>query len=175
MPQILFQETQSFKNPWVRWLVILGVGAMAFHWGRGFYEQIIKGRPFGSGPMSDFWLMVVSFFMFALAACLLWLAFRLCLEVRIYPDHLCVRMFPLVNKRILIAQIKEFEVVEYNPLKEYGGWGVKWGGPKRGWAYNISGTKGLSLRLSSGQRLLIGSQKPAALARAITQAKSMIS
>jgi hypothetical protein len=50
-------------------------------------------------------------------------------------------------------------------MREYGGWGVKYGWA--GKAYNISGNRGVQLKLSNGKGLLIGSQRPEELAQAI--------
>ncbi|NVL91956.1 MAG: hypothetical protein HWN71_02845 [Desulfobacterales bacterium] len=53
----------------------------------------------------------------------------------------------------------------YNPLKDYGGWGIRYG--RGGRAYNVSGNRGVYLELSNGKSLLIGSLQPEELARAI--------
>ncbi len=52
-------------------------------------------------------------------------------------------------------------------LREYGGWGVKYG--RAGKAYNVSGNRSVQLKLSSGKGLLIGSQRPEELAQAIQE------
>ena len=46
----------------------------------------------------------------------------------------------------------------YNPIRDYGGWGIRWG--TKGKAYNVSGNRGLYLEFSDGKQLLIGLQKP---------------
>ena len=53
----------------------------------------------------------------------------------------------------------------YNPLLEYGGWGVRLG-PK-GWGYMTSGKEGVQLRLRKGLPVLIGSARPRELEAAI--------
>lgn len=45
-------------------------------------------------------------------------------------------------------------------MGEYGGWGLRLGGFGKGQAYNISGDKRLQLEFTTGQRLLIGTNKP---------------
>ncbi|MGH2473364.1 MAG: hypothetical protein ACRDG6_13420 [Candidatus Limnocylindria bacterium] len=69
------------------------------------------------------------------------------------------------TRRIPFAEIVGVEVRRYNPLLEYGGWGVRLG-PK-GWAYMTSGNEGVQLRLRKGLPVLIGSMRPRELEAAI--------
>lgn len=53
--------------------------------------------------------------------------------------------------------IQSAEVVTYNPIREYGGWGI------RGWpvtCLNARGNRGVKLKLKDGKSMLIGSQTP---------------
>jgi hypothetical protein len=50
----------------------------------------------------------------------------------------------------------------YNALREFGGWGIRWG--RDGRAFNMRGGLGVQLVLKSGQKVLIGSQRPEELA-----------
>ena len=52
---VLYQEEQRFRQWWV-WLLLLGIAALSW-W--GFYEQIVRGRPWGNNPGPDWvmWLM----------------------------------------------------------------------------------------------------------------------
>jgi hypothetical protein len=55
----------------------------------------------------------------------------------------------------------------YDPLGEYGGWGLKGSSGNR--ALNIAGDQGLQLELQNGQRLLLGTQRPAEVTQALHQ------
>lgn len=92
---------------------------------------------------------------------------RLITEVR--EDGLYFRYPPFINrfKVYVPGQIKEYEVRKYQPIKEYGGWGLRMGNKKVGWAYNASGDMGLQLVLADGQRILIGTARPDALKKAM--------
>ena len=68
----------------------------------------------------------------------------------------------------LLSTLKKYEVQTYRPIRDYGGWGIRYG--RGGKAYNVSGNRGVMLELSDGQKLLIGSQKPDDLANAISSA-----
>jgi hypothetical protein len=58
------------------------------------------------------------------------------------------------------------EAITYLPLRDYGGWGIRFG-PK-GKAYNVCGNRGVQLTFTNGSRLMIGSQRAEELAAAIT-------
>ncbi len=88
------------------------------------------------------------------------------LEVYVGKDALYVRFIPLRSRRIPYEKIVRCEPCAYRPILQYGGWGIRWGGPKN-WAYTMRGNRGVRLYLEGGQRLLIGSQAPEELARAI--------
>jgi hypothetical protein len=71
------------------------------------------------------------------------------------------------TRRIAFGDIVGLEVRRYNPLLEYGGWGVRLG-PK-GWGYMTSGKEGVQLRLRKGLPVLIGSRQPRALEAVIRE------
>lgn len=71
------------------------------------------------------------------------------------------------TRRIPFTDIVGLEVRRYNPLLEYGGWGVRLG-PK-GWGYMTTGREGVQLRLRSGLPVLIGSARPRDLEAAIRE------
>ena len=69
------------------------------------------------------------------------------------------------TRRIRFAEIIGLGVRRYNPLLEYGGWGVRLG--PRGWGYMTTGNEGVQLRLRKGMPVLIGSARPRELEAAI--------
>lgn len=59
-------------------------------------------------------------------------------------------------------QIDSAYVRSYNPIGEYGGWGIRGGklwSKSKGKAINVSGDIGIQLELKNGDKLLIGTQK----------------
>jgi hypothetical protein len=109
-------------------------------------------------------LLVVICLVTAVGVPLVFRALRLVTEVT--PDGVWVRFIPLSKRRIGFDQIASCEARTYRPILEYGGWGYRWG--LSGTAYNVSGNQGVQLRLASGRRLLIGSQRAEELAEAIS-------
>ena len=53
----------------------------------------------------------------------------------------------------------------YNPIREYGGWGIRYGLKSK--AYNVHGNHGVQLELLNRKRLLIGSQRSEEFANAL--------
>jgi hypothetical protein len=76
---------------------------------------------------------------------------------------------PTYRRFVPLGGIQRIEVVSYRPLADYGGWGVRVGrdGVR---VLNARGNRGVRLDLADGTKLLIGSQRPEALAVAIEQA-----
>jgi hypothetical protein len=64
--------------------------------------------------------------------------------------------------------MESFEAVTYRPIRDYGGWGIRWGPGKL--AYNVSGSEGVRIDRSDDRELLVGSRQPYDLARAMRNA-----
>jgi hypothetical protein len=93
---------------------------------------------------------------------------RLVTELR--PEQLSVAMKGFWRRmRIPIAEIRTAAAVEYDPIGEYRGYGVRTG--PRGQAYIAAGNQGVELELRDGRKLLVGSQQPKELARRIVEAQ----
>jgi len=80
-------------------------------------------------------------------------------------NNLKVWLWPLFWRTIRYEDIAEAEARQYNPLTEYGGWGMRWG--ISGQCWNVSGRYGVQLVLRNGRRVLIGSRESEELARRI--------
>jgi hypothetical protein len=74
------------------------------------------------------------------------------IQYRFKPFH---RRNQVINK----SDIKEASVVRYNPILQYGGWGIRYNF-KRGKAFSTRGNYGLQIKLNNGRSILIGTQKP---------------
>ena len=94
----------------------------------------------------------------------LMLAARLTTEVS--ASGLRVRFPPFVDREIRFADIKGVQARTYRPLREYGGWGIRWAGRGR-MAYNVSGNRGVDVELVDGSTVMVGSQRADELAEAL--------
>ena len=72
----------------------------------------------------------------------------------------------VIRRTISIAEIVDCRAVT-NPW--YFGWGIHW--TPRGWLYNVAGLEAVEIDLRNGKRLLVGSDEPEALCKAISAAR----
>lgn len=81
------------------------------------------------------------------------------------------RYFPLYRRRVALADITEVRAVTYRPIRDAGGWGIRWGRfeGKRCAFLNARGDQGVLLELRNGKRLIVGSQNAGALEGAVRQ------
>jgi hypothetical protein len=79
------------------------------------------------------------------------------IHYQFFPFHLSMRI-------LLWSEIAKAAVRTYDPIGEYGGWGLRYSfNKKKGNAVNVSGDIGIQLTLKSGKKLLIGTQKKEAV------------
>jgi hypothetical protein len=149
--EALFEEVQ--EPPWP--FVALGLGGSAV-------SGLVAGRLLGLVPGLGAATMVAG------GAGILMRQFLVPLTTRVLADEIRVRFGRKTRFRVPLKNVVEVFPRTYRPVPEYGGWGIRQGPGGR--AFNMRGTEGVQLVLRSGQRLLIGSQQPAALAAAIRSA-----
>lgn len=157
---VLFREVQHFRQLWL-WFIVLAIAGIAIY---SVIQQLVLGRPFGDNPAPDPLVLVIGI-VFGLALPSLFCVMNLTTEVK--EDGLHYRLFPfhVTFQRIAGPEIRRCESVSYRPLRDYGGWGIRYS--IAGKAYNVSGNRGVQLELVDGRRILIGSQKPDELAAAL--------
>ena len=158
----LFREEQGFRRWWLV-LIIAGVAGMIW-W--GFIQQIVLGEPWGDDPAPD-WLMVVLWLVVGFGLPIFFFVWMK-LVVTVTDEAVIVHFRPMTRRVIPLTEIESFEARDYRPVREYGGWGI------RGWAnrraYNVSGNRGVDLKLADGREVMIGSQQADELEQAIRQA-----
>ncbi len=163
--EVIFYEVQKFRQRSL-WILLLLVNALALIlFGYGMFKQLVLGQAWGSRPLPDIVLAIVGSLAILLLALLTYMFYTMKLITEVRSDVLSVRFFPLTKQIIPYESIKTCEVLKYHPIKEYGGWGIRYG--RKGKAYNVSGNLGVQLDLIQGKSLLIGSQRPEELAQAI--------
>ena len=144
---VYFREEQKFESFWTAvWLVPV---AMI---GYGLYRQSISSILL--------WPALVVTVVVAV-----WIN-RLKLITEVRSDVLWIHFVLLWPERsIAWNEIQRSEAITYRPVKDFGGWGVRWAA--RGVVYNARGKRGVRMVLVSGERVLVGSQRAEDLARAI--------
>ncbi|HET9658751.1 MAG TPA: DUF6141 family protein [Thermomicrobiales bacterium] len=158
----LYSETQYSRQSWLALIIAL---LALLGWGL-FVQQIVRDKPVGSDPMPDLGVWIIALLL-GVVLPLFFLWFRM--ETTVYPDRVEIRMVPFVHRRFRPDEIAGAAARSYQPLREYGGWGVRWGlrGFRSNRAYNVKGDQGVQLMLTNGDRVLIGTQRPQELEAAI--------
>lgn len=158
-----FREVQKFNQWWFQAIVLL---TTAFIWYSAIV-QLVYGKPVGDDPMSDN-SMIVMWLAFGILFPVFMNSLRLVVEVRnnglyfqFYPFHFSFKHTPF-------DEIKNYQARDYRPLRDYGGWGVRYG--LGGKAYTTSGSRGVLFEFSNGKRLMLGSQKADEFAAAMSMA-----
>jgi hypothetical protein len=147
-----FTEVQRFRQP----LLLLLLAAVA----APFWYLVVAHFVFGAeveavGSLLVFWLFAGVLLPGSL------LAARLVTQVS--ARGLRLRFPPFVDREIPFAEIRRVQARTYRPLREYGGWGIRWGGKGR-MAYNVSGNRGVEVQLVDGRAVMVGSRRPEELA-----------
>ena len=160
-----FQEVQRFNRVGLI-IMILGIsGFMLF----GTIQEILYGKETGSDPNTHLGIIILGLLVsFGVPA--FFFSIKLITEVR--SDGVYLKFFPLQLKyfKIPFNELLSYQVRQFKPILEYGGWGIRWG--SRGKAYTISGNYGVQFELKNGKEILIGSKKSQDLVLAIESAQS---
>lgn len=157
---LLFSEKQRF-NQWWLWAILLGVNGLLLFMA---YKQLSHVQATGNGSANMLFAASLSGFL-----TIVFLNFRL--ETKITNSGIDVRFFPfhLRYKHFSWEQLSKVAVRQYNPIAEYGGWGIRLGLFGKGKAFNVSGNIGLQLEFADGSKLLVGTNKPQEMIAALGQ------
>ncbi len=151
MANYLFQEAQRIRRFWIWGITILVIG-------------IVLSSIFLSSGTSLDWGIVFPIGILALVNILL---FKMELKTRIDQYSLSFSYFPFIKERkYRFEEIDSMELIEYNGLLEYGGWGIKWN--LDSWSYTTGGKHGILVKTKK-KKFLLGTQKPAEAQKAIDQ------
>ncbi|MBI3520097.1 MAG: hypothetical protein HY062_12185 [Bacteroidetes bacterium] len=75
---------------------------------------------------------------------------------------------PFCKKKFAWEHIQSISVINYSPLSDYGGWGVRYSLTGNGWCYNVAGDYGIKLFTVNGKAFLIGTQQKEEAGKIIT-------
>jgi hypothetical protein len=156
----LFHEEQNLRQP--RLLILTAIPPLAMLllaiW------QVGLGHAWGKQPMSN--ASVVGWTIF------LWLIYFRLITVKlvtdVLPGELSIAMRGLWRSdRILLDAAQSVRAVTFDPVRDWGGYGVR--STNRGKAYIARGNQAVELELKKGGVVLVGSQRPDELVRALQQ------
>ncbi|MEY2705255.1 MAG: hypothetical protein RL407_1317 [Bacteroidota bacterium] len=144
MAQLLFQETQRFRQVWI-WAILVGVTGISI-------GTLLFVPSEASSSWSDKAIPVVLLLLVHV------LFFSMNLRTRSDNHSISFRFFPFIRWReYSFDDIDALELIQYNGLLDYGGWGIKWNGES--WCYTTGGKWGLRVR-TKGKYFLLGTHQP---------------
>ena len=144
MTKVIFQETQRFRQIWI-WALILGISGFSISSLFLLEDKAPLSFVDLAFPLGMILLLNILFLSFTLST-------------RIEADSLSYRFFPFTRWRTFrFEEIEALDLVEYNGLWEYGGWGIKWNGDT--WSYTTGGKWGIIVK-TTDKKFLLGTQKP---------------
>ena len=157
MDEVIFRETQRMPPSWrVPVLAIAAGGALLYVW---------SASAGGAGATTLIGLVAV-----VAGVVVASLAVVARLDVSVTRGSVDVRWVPLARRSIPFASIRRAEPFTYRPIRQFGGWGIRFG--RRGaLAYPMSGDRAVRLTLDDGSEIYLGSLEPEALAAAIDRAR----
>lgn len=152
--EILFAERQKFKQWWI-WLTLLTIDGLVL---LRVVKRLTGTQSFGGRPINYPGLLLAIGSIIAVT--ILFICLRL--DTQIKKDGIYLRFFPfhLSFRHYTWDNISKSFVRQYNPITEYGGWGLRLGLFGKGRAFTVSGNKGLQLEFFDRKKLLIGTGKP---------------
>ena len=154
----VFKEEQRFRQVWL--MVLLG------------FSLLVPVSLIINEYIKDNTSMTTNEFLGSLigiiASVLLIFIFKLSTRIDEKGIHYQFFPFHFSMKTLLWSEITKAEVRTYDPIGEYGGWGLRYSfNEKKGNAVNVSGDIGIQLTLKNGKKLLIGTQKKEAVSRVL--------
>ncbi|NLJ48581.1 MAG: hypothetical protein GX428_03210 [Candidatus Atribacteria bacterium] len=151
--QVFFKEIQTVKSQWLWGLVLIPIVVLLY----GMVQQFIFKKPWGNNPMSDTGLLIVGLIVVAGLPLFVFLN-RLEIQVSNYGIYYRYRPFHFQYQRIPKENLLSYQIVHYRPLRDHGGWGIRYG--KYGKAYTLSGETGVQLVTIDQKKILLGTLKP---------------
>lgn len=157
---LFYEEKQFLRSNSIIWIAIAGLLIT-------FLALVLN---FSSNKKDWIGMLIMSIVILTIVPLLLLASVHL----RIEKEGIYVRYFPFHFKPLFFkwSEIDHFELRKYDPLSEFGGWGLK--GTKSNRAYNVSGDMGLQITLSNGRKLLVGTGNPKKMEVALLEIRSKI-
>ena len=148
----VFKEEQRFKQTWLIVLLAVSILVSVVVITKEYVEENSK--------------MTTNEFVLTLIGIAISVAFIFFFKLKTNIDEKGIQYqfspFHLKMKLIKWEEIKKAQVRTYDPISEYGGWGIKGGSfwnKEKGKCVNISGDIGIQVEFKNGKKLLIGTQK----------------
>lgn len=148
MSNRVFNESQSYKGTWVIYVILMLELPTVI---------LLTVLYFTTEEKQEMGFALV--FIFGIMSLVLFLFFNIRLETRIDHQGIHYRYLPFIRNWKLIKKesIRSMEVITFNPISDYGGWGMK--GNKTTKLYNITGDAGFLVDSGETKKTLLGTLK----------------
>jgi hypothetical protein len=155
MAVYIFKETQKLRHLLVWEFIFISIALILF-------KFITSKNDF---VLQQIWIPIGIFFVVVL------LLLSIKMKVIIDQKQLKYKYIPfIINWRIIaLREIDEMELISYNSLMEFGGWGIRYNFSY--WLYNTGGKHGIKVT-SGKKKFILGTYKPDDASKAIAQFKS---
>ena len=155
-----YYECQQFRQWWM-WLILIIIELSVLF----FTFKIFTGTTEIMRPVTILTALLVMF----IPTLIIIFIFLLRLETKITAAGISTRFFPIFPNYKLFPWIEDAYIRSYKPIKEFGGYGMRYHITDRSRAFNIRGNFGIQLVFLDGTKLLIGTQHPDAAQKAVEQ------
>ncbi len=171
--KILFHEEEKFDQRWNFFLITPIAAGMIIFQLVSFYYQLILKKPIGSDPLSDTEFVILFVITIPILLFVIWLFFVMKLTVKVDEQKIFVKFYPLMKKEFLLNEIESFEIKEFNPIIDFGGWGLRYSIRWKTTGYIMKGKVGVHIHFKNKKNILIGSQRANELYNVIKKQKQI--
>ncbi|KAH3743661.1 hypothetical protein Pelo_14938 [Pelomyxa schiedti] len=104
------------------------------------------------------------------------LVFTSRLQITVRDDELYVHFFPFCmwDKRVRLCDVTSAKPVNYDPISEYGGWGISYSPSQHMWVFAICGTHAVEIATKSGVHFMVGTTTPHELVTAVLERRNTV-
>lgn len=146
----MYNEDQMLPLPLLMLVVLVAtsvfIAPLVFAWHAG---RLYPGM---------FWVVIAP-----MAITLLVMSLRL--KTSLDDAEVTARIWPFPAAQLKYSEIRNVEEIEYSPMADFGGWGIRYG--LGGKIYSMRGSHAVKLSLSSGKIVYMGTQEPRKLSAEI--------
>ncbi|MDN5200903.1 hypothetical protein QQ008_06010 [Fulvivirgaceae bacterium BMA10] len=152
MSRVLFSEKQKFTQAWLIGIMIL-VDLL--------FLSIVVPKTLGQTDSGNDPVIMI-FIILPVMFLVNYLIFSAKLETEIKDGTFNYRFFPFIRswRSIHRSEIAQYEVRQFSPLRDFGGYGYRIDFTGKGRIFNVKGRSGLKLIFSNGRKILFGTQMP---------------
>lgn len=159
---VVYREEQNFD--WRAYALVIAIEVML--WAFLYWRMQEGPRPAGLLDLPAIQVPLAIALCTAIPVVLVVGFLRMTTEVIPTDLRVWFGWIPTYRRIVPVGTIVRLEVVNYRPLADYWGWGIRSGRDGER-VLNARGNRGVRIELADGTRLLIGSQRPEALAIAL--------